>query len=125
MKTLAALLLVVAFSAPAADYGVKTRFDKGKPLAFPDCELLFLGTRKVESAVYPRGFVNYEFKASAGGKTSDISWSEGTGLIAPKYFTLHGEKFVLELKGSAAFKGWLKENELVLWKLADFEKIKP
>lgn len=124
MKTLAAVFLAFAVSAQAADYGVKTRFDKGKPLKFPDCELVFNGTRKVSSPVYTRGFVNYDFKANAGGKTTDVSWSEGTGLIAPKYFTVNGGKFVLELKGSAAFKGWMKENELVLWKQADFEKIK-
>lgn len=124
MKTLTALFFVLALSAQAADYGVKTRFDKGSPLTFPDCELIFQGTRKVSSPVYARGFVNYDFRARSGGKTVDVSWSEGTGLIAPKAFTLNGEKFVLELKGSAAFKGWMKDNELVLWKQADFEKLK-
>ncbi len=123
MKSLAALIIVFALSASAADYGEKTRFEKGRPLTFPDCELVFQGTRKVSSPVYTRGFVNYDFQARAGGKTADVSWSEGTGLIAPKLFTINGEKFVLELKGSKAFKGWLKDNELVLWKQADFEKL--
>jgi hypothetical protein len=45
-------------------------------------------------------------------------------LIAPRFFKVNGKEFVLELKGSASFKGWMKEDELVLWKKADFEKIK-
>lgn len=125
MKTLAAIfLLAFALSAGAADYGVKTRFQKGKPLAFPDCELVFTGTRQVPSDVYPRGFLNYDFKSRSGGKTKDVSWSAGTGLIVPQFFKLNGTEYVLELKGSASFKGWMKEDELVLWKKADYEKIK-
>lgn len=124
MKTLAALFFLLAVTVQAADYGVKTRFTKGKALAFPDCELTFAGTRRVSSPVYPRGFLHYDFQVSAGGKTVEISWSEGTGLIAPRSFIIKGERFVLELKGSAAFKGWMKDNELVLWKQVDFEKIK-
>lgn len=125
MKSLAAvLLLALAFSAPAADYGVKTRFQKGKPLVFPDCELVFIGTRHVSSDVYPRGFLHYDFKARSGKKTADVSWSPGTGLIGPLFFKVNGETFVLELKGSASFKGWMKEDELVLWKKEEFEKIK-
>lgn len=124
MKNFLLALLLTAVCAHAADYGVKTRFEKNTPLKFPDCELTFTGTRRVTSSVYPRGFVYYDFTAKAGGKTSNIEWSEGTGLIGPKYFSVGGRKYVLELKGSASFKGFMKENELVLWKQADFDKIK-
>jgi hypothetical protein len=125
MKTLVAIILLAfAVSASAADYGMRTRFQKNKPLVFPDVELIFTGTRQVSSTVYPRGFLNYDFKAKTGGKTENISWSAGTGLIGPKFFKVNGKDFVLELKGSASFKGWMKEDELVLWKKADFEKIK-
>lgn len=125
MKSLAAMLLLsLALTAGGAEYGVKTRFQKGKPLAFPDCELVFTGTRQVASGAYPRGFLNYDFKAHSGGKSKDVSWSAGTGLIAPRSFSLNGKEYVLELKGSAAFKGWMKEDELILWKKADYEKIK-
>jgi hypothetical protein len=125
MKTLAAIfLLALALSAGAADYGVKTRFQQGKTLTFPDCQLVFTGTRHVASDVYPRGFLNYDFKVKSGGKTKDVSWSPGTGLVVPRFFKVNGKDFALELKGSAAFKGWMKEDELVLWKKADFDKIK-
>lgn len=125
MKTLTAIfLLALTLSAGAADYGVKTRFQKGKPLAFPDCELVFTGTRQVSSDVYPRGFLHYDFQARSGGKTKNVSWSAGTGLIVPQFFKLNGKEYVLELKGSAGIKGGMKEDELVLWKKADYEKNK-
>lgn len=124
MKSLATMLLLsLALTAGGAEYGVKTRFQKGKTLAFPDCELVFTGTRQVTSDAYPRGFLNYDFTAHSGGKLKDISWSAGTGLIAPRFFGIDGKEYVLELKGSAAFKGWMKEDELILWKKADYEKI--
>ncbi len=125
MKTLAALLVVgFALSAQAADYGVKTRFARGRALVFPDCELVFTGTRKVASSVYPRGFLYYDFKAASGGKTAEVSWSSGTGDIGPEFFEVNGKKFVIELSHSDAFKGWLKEDELVLWREGEFRKIK-
>ena len=125
MKTLAALILFAfVVSATAADYGVKTRDQKGKALVFPDCELTFTGTRRVSSSTYPRGFLYYDFEARSGGKTKEVSWSSGTGDIGPEFFEVNGRKFVLELSSSAAFKGWMKDNELVLWREADFQKLK-
>lgn len=126
MKTLLLFLtaLAMAGTACAADYGTKVRFARGKALVFPDCELTFTGTRKVSSGTYPRGFVFYDFQAAAGGKTADVSWSSGTGDIGPRFFQVDGKKFVLELSASEAFKGWLKEDELVLWREGDFRKNK-
>ena len=123
MKTLTVLFLLLAVTVQAADYGVKTRFAKGKALTFPDCELVFAGTRKVSSPVYPRGFLFYDFKVASGGKSVDVSWSSGTGDIGPRTFDVNGKKFILELSKSDAFKGWLKDDELVLWREGDFRKI--
>lgn len=118
MKKLLVVAAVFALlvSARAADYGKITKFEKGKAVAFPDCEVVFAGERKVSSAVYPRGFTYYDFKVTSGGKSKDVSWSAGTGEIAPITFEVSGKKFVLELKHSDAFKGWLKPDEMVLWK---------
>lgn len=126
MKTLLLFftMMAMAGTALAADYGAKVRFAKGMALVFPDCELTFTGTRKVSSSVYPRGFLHYDFKAASGAKTADVSWSSGTGDIGPQFFEVNGKKFVLELSHSDAFKGWLKEDELVLWREGDFRKIR-
>lgn len=117
-------LLLVAGSCLAADYGKKELFAKGKALVFPDCELTFTGTRRVSSANFPRGFLYYDFEAKSEGKTKSVSWSGGTGDIGPEFFEVNGRKFVLELSASAAFKGFMKDNELVLWREGDFRKIK-
>jgi hypothetical protein len=126
MKTLLVLssLLAMAGSGLAADYGKKEHFTKGKALAFPDCEFTFTGTRRVSSPAYPRGFLYYDFEARSGGKTKAVSWSSGTGDIGPESFEVNGRKFVLELSSSAAFKGWMKDDELVLWRESDFRKLK-
>jgi hypothetical protein len=126
MKTLAVLFLL-AFALPvhAADYGVKTRFKMGEPLVFSDLELVFTGTRHESSPVYRNGFLLYDFTARSSKDRKSFSWSAGTGLIAPRFFTVHGREFVLELKRSRSLKGWMKEDELVLWKKADFEKLPP
>lgn len=104
----------------AADYGKPVRYAKGKPLTFPDIEMVYRGTRRVKVPVYPRGFTYHDFTARSGGQSVEVAWSDGTGAIGPAFFTLGGRKFVLELKASVAKKGWLADNELVLWPEADF-----
>lgn len=126
MKSILVLLslLLVGGSGFAADYGKKEHFAKGKALVFPDCELTFTGTRRVSSGNFPRGFLYYDFEARSGGKTKSVNWSSGTGDIGPEFFEVNGRKFVLELSSSAAFKGFMKDNELVLWREGDFRKLK-
>jgi hypothetical protein len=119
-----AWLFVLALTAQGADYGVKTRFAENKPLRFPDCELTFTGPRKVSSPAFSRGMVFYDFTVSAGGETKTVSWSSGTGDIGPALFEAGGKRFVLELSRSEGFPGWLKEDELVLWREADFRRLK-
>lgn len=123
MKTWLVLVLgfLSVFPALAADYGKRVTYEKGKPLIFPDCELTFKGERRVTSPVFKPGFLYYDFTATAHSAKKDLSWSSGTGEIAPLYFEVGGRKFVLELKHSEAYKGWLKPDELVLWPQAMFE----
>ncbi|MFZ4683239.1 MAG: hypothetical protein ACOYMS_12105 [Terrimicrobiaceae bacterium] len=110
------VLLGLALTASAADYGQKVEFAKSRTLAFPDCELVFLGQRRVASPVFKPGFTFYDFRVTSGGETKTVSWSSGTGEIGPALFEIAGKRFLLELKASEASKGWLKENELVLWR---------
>jgi hypothetical protein len=125
MKTLAAvLILALVLSAEAADYGVKTRFQKGAALTFPECELVFTGTRHVTTPNFPRGFLFYDFEVRSGGRSKTVSWSGGTGDIGPVFLEVDGRKFVLELGASMTGKGRLKDNELVLWREGDFRKLR-
>ncbi len=126
MKTLLFLVLLMLgiLSVSAADYGKKVSFSKGAALVFPDCDLTFTGTRTVASPVYPRGFLFYDFAVKSGGKTGTVSWTSGTGEIGPQVFELNGKRFVLELGASKAFQGWLKQDQLVLWQVAQYEKVK-
>lgn len=116
-------LLVLAVNGFAADYGKKEKFAKGKALVFSDVELTYLGTRVVKTPKFPPGFTYYDFKVTKGAESKTVSWSSGTGLIDWADFEIGGKKFMLELKGSRAFKGWMKDDELVLWTEAAFKKM--
>jgi len=97
----------------AAAYGVKVGFRAGMPIAFPDLTLTYLGKRRVESQVYPRGFLYHDFRAERGSETVAVSWTSGTGVIEPADFTIGGRAYALELGGARAH-GWLDDDELVL-----------
>jgi len=94
-------------------YGKKVEFRRNHAIRFPDFRLTFLRQRHVPSSVFPRGFVYYDFQAASGGETVEVSWSEGTGDIAPMRFKVSGAAFLLELKESEA-AGRLKDGELVV-----------
>ncbi len=97
-------------------YGAKVRFAKGATISFPDFDLTYTGRRHEATKVYPHGFDYEDFKISRGAKSVTASWSSGTGLIGPRSFEFAGQQFTLELKHANRFKGWLKEDELVIEK---------
>ena len=99
----------------ASSYGEKVGFTKGAPLAFPDFSLEYVGQHRTSSEKYPRGFLFYDFKLRSKGAEKSISWSNGTGEIAPLDFEIDGKHFLLELQRSDKL-GPLKENQLVIWK---------
>jgi hypothetical protein len=66
----------------------------------------------------------YDFLITKGDKTQTVSWSSGTGDIAPTAFNVDGKDFLLELGISDVIKGSLGEGNLVIWKKSDFEKAK-
>jgi hypothetical protein len=97
-------------------YGAKVRFSKNSQIVYPDFELTYVGRRHVATKIYPRGFDYDDFKISRGGKSITVSWSAGTGEIGPTLFEFSGHSFTLELRHAGRFKGWLKEDELVIEK---------
>ena len=105
--------VVAAADPPVVAYGQKVEFRKDRAIRFADFTLAFLQQRQVLSSAFPRGFVYYDFRATSGEETTEVSWTEGTGDIAPAPFRVAGTAFLLELKLSEA-AGRLKDGELVV-----------
>ena len=114
---------LMAFAMPAcgasksgsAAYGTKVRYSKGSVVSFPHFDLKYIGTRKVASSAYPRGFIYHDFEISRGTSSKTVFWSSGTGDIGPTVFQFDGKEFWLELSRSDKL-GKLAENEVVVWK---------
>ena len=106
-----------------ARYGEKIRFAPNAPVYFENFGLTYLGERRViadmprqSNGSFPsREFVYFDFKVQRESEEQTISWSSGTGDIAPTRFTVGGRQYELELKISDKL-GKLAENELVIWK---------
>ena len=96
-------------------YGDKIKFRQNSPIEFTDFNLTYIGERSVASDKFPRGFIYRDFKVYAGDAEQTISWSSGTGDIAPTRFTVGGRNYELELAMSDKL-GKLAEDEMVVWK---------
>jgi len=96
-------------------YGEKIKFWQNQPVKFQDFSLTYVGERKVSSDKFPRGFVYQDFKMTVGNAEQTISWTSGTGDIAPTVFEIGGTNYELELRISDKL-GKLAEDELVVWK---------
>lgn len=103
----------VAPGASTAPYGAKIVFRANSPIRFRHFVLTFVGERHVSFPEYPRGFDYHDFLVTSGSETLTVSWSAGTGEIAPASFTVAGRLFVLELVRSER-RGRLAANELVV-----------
>jgi hypothetical protein len=96
-------------------YGVKVTYALGQPLEFPDFTLEFLGQRKESDPKFPAGFTFFDFRLSREGQIQTVSWSSGAGDIGPTLFEFGGHSYRLERAYSDEF-GWLKDDEVVIWK---------
>lgn len=112
--------IVLAAAARAADYGKKVSFRRGEAISFPAFTLKYLGDRRVRHPIFKPGFLYYDFEISAGNQVRKVSWSSGTGEIGPQRFEVGGKTYYLELKASVGYKGWMKDDELVVWPEKDF-----
>jgi hypothetical protein len=110
----AGLLFVVGLAAGhAADYGTKVVFKKSVPVALPDFVLTYLGARRATKEKFPRGFLYHDFRVAGVQGVQTVSWSSGTGDIAPQPFKIGDREFALEL-GSSDKLGRLAGDELVI-----------
>lgn len=101
------------------DYNKVVEYEKGKILKFPDFTLEYLDER-TEKKDFPDGssltFRFFDFKISGEKESKVISWSFGTGDIAPVDFEFDGKKYQIEMSNSEALKQRLKKNEIVIVK---------
>lgn len=103
----------------ADDYNTVIEYEKGKVLKFPDFSLEYMDER-TEKKEFPNGnvinFRFFDFKISNEKESKVISWSFGSGDIAPLDFEFDGKKYQLEMSNSEALKQRLKKNEIVIVK---------
>jgi hypothetical protein len=97
-----------------ASYGTRVKYKAGQKIEFPDFTIEYVGERRKSVSVYPRGFLYYDFKISREKTEKVVSWTAGTGDIAPAQFEIAGKNYQLELRHSDQL-GKLKDNELVIW----------
>jgi hypothetical protein len=102
-------------SSTASKYGEKIVFSQNTPVKFEDFTLTYTGERRTNDDKFPRGFVYHDFKIQNQQEEKTVSWSSGTGDIAPASFQIGGKNYELEL-GLSDKLGKLAENELVVWK---------
>lgn len=117
LHVLLAVLVALGGSAAAGGeivaYGAKVAFRQDQAIPFEDFQLTFVGQHRETPSVYPRGFLYFDFQVAAGRQRLKVSWTAGTGLIAPAQFEVSGRRYLLELKWSHPV-GRLKEDELVV-----------
>lgn len=120
---LPALTLLALFTSPAGAgppelgaYNTKITFAKDRVLRFPDFEVTYVGKRRITPPQYPRGWWAYDFTVRSRSGEQTISWSAGTGDIAPTRFKIERVEFQIELSRSDKL-GHLREDELVVSKV--------
>jgi len=102
-----------------ADYNSVVSFSKGEKITFPNFVLEYRDERVVDRFPTDGNSVKmkfYDFEANNGGERVIVSWSSGTGDIAPSPFEIGGNKYELELRISEKLSKNLAENELVIVK---------
>ncbi|MEP6901995.1 MAG: hypothetical protein ABJA66_09605 [Actinomycetota bacterium] len=97
------------------EFGAKVKFSPNVRIKFKDFSIIYIGERRVSSEKFPNGFLYYDFKVQNQIENITISWTSGTGEIAPTAFQIGGNTYELELAMSDKL-GKLAENELVIWK---------
>jgi len=114
---------VLAFAGPVscghaaweqkASYGTRVKYQAGQKIEFPDFTVEYVGERRTSLPAYPRGFLYYDFKVRTANVEKVVSWSSGTGDIAPVDFEIGSKRFFLELRRSDKL-GKLSNDELVI-----------
>ena len=96
-------------------YGEIVEFVQGEPLVFKDFTLTYQGKKTLPGPNQARFTMKtYYFQIKTEDTEWELTWSSGTGRIAPKKFEVGKDSFTLELKYELGLKKRLEENELVV-----------
>lgn len=98
---------------PASEYRQPVPFRAGVALSFADFRLTYIGDRRVTSPQFAPGFLYRDFRPESAHQVSQISWTSGTGDIAPLPFAVAGRQYRLELQFSESL-GRLVPDTLVV-----------
>lgn len=122
MKIIALIVITILFGCSSkgdANYDTVVKFSKGTLLKFPDFVVEYTGER-IEKKDLPNGssfiFKFHDFNVTHPTGIKTVSWSSGTGDIAPVSFEFDGKKYELEMANSEKLKTKLGEDELVIVK---------
>jgi len=127
MKTIYLIIYIFLFSLffycsksdSPAEYFKPVKYSKNEPVKFADFEITYLGERR-ETVPFNNGkeltMVFHDFKITKDNLNKTVSWSSGTGDIAPVEFNFNGMKFQLELRYYEKEKKKLDDNEMVVTK---------
>ncbi len=100
-----------------ASYNSKVKFRQGKQINFPDFTIEYTGKRSIPGPGNAKWSMTvFNFTLLKGDQPKQISWSSGTGVVAPLLVEFNQEKFIIELGYSPTIKKWLKKNEFVIRK---------
>jgi hypothetical protein len=108
-------------------YGVWEEYSANIALKYPNFTLHFVGAEP--GAFYPNSTTHrmgsrYKFMAVWDKIAQPVSWSSGTGDIAPSKFIFDGRDYILEMRASLALeeKGFVPDNKVILWRAAEWQK---
>lgn len=103
-----------------AEYLKPVKYSKNTPVKFADFDMTYVGERR-ESIPFHAGkeitIVFHDFRISNEKESKTITWTSGTGDIAPVNFEFNGSKYRLELRILEKEKKKLADDELVITKL--------
>jgi len=99
------------------EYSKPVKYSKNTPVQFPDFDITYIGERK-ESIPFHDGkeitIIYHDFKINNDKYYRTVTWTSGTGDIAPEDFEFNGMKFRLELRYFEKEKRKLENGELVV-----------
>ena len=78
------------------------------------------------SEVYPRGWTVYDFEVipTDDQNKNIVSWSSGTGEIAPTYFSVNENEYALEMDATMIKTehkdSIIEDNEIIIWEKSDY-----
>jgi hypothetical protein len=116
---LLALTSCVTILVPPGEFGKITTFKKGNPVVYPDFTITYVGYP--ETKYPPVGYRAHNFTIESKSGKHLVHYING-GEVFPAQFEVQGQKYMLELVSSLATRIILKDNEMIIWKLEEWQK---